>query len=141
MDIRHAVGVKENIDEETLAALRDWRTSDHFSGREKAALELTEEIVADDREVSDACFARVREYFSEADILYPITNTSSRLSASEKDSRTRAKQASETSRLSAPVTSVSSSAAFSRPLKWSLVRQSRNAASVSSSIFSFTPTA
>jgi len=45
--------VKENIDEATLAALRDWRASDHFSGREKAALELTEEIVADDREVSD----------------------------------------------------------------------------------------
>ena len=69
MDIRHAVGVKENIDAETLAALRDWQASDHFSDREKAALELTEEIVADDREVSDACFARVREHFSEADVL------------------------------------------------------------------------
>ena len=69
MDIRHAVGVKENIDEETLAALRDWRASEHFSDREKAALELTEEIVADDRDVSDACFARVREHFSEADVL------------------------------------------------------------------------
>ena len=61
--------MKENIDEETLAALRDWRASDHFAAREKAALELTEEIVADDREVSDACFARVREHFSEADVL------------------------------------------------------------------------
>ncbi len=69
MDVRHAVGVKENIDEETLAALRDWRASDHFTDREKAALELTEELVADDREVSDACFARVREHFSEADVL------------------------------------------------------------------------
>ena len=69
MDVRHAVGVKENIDEETLAALRDWRASGHFAAREKAALELTEEIVADDRQVSDACFARVREHFSEADVL------------------------------------------------------------------------
>jgi len=69
MDIRHAVGVKENIDAETLAALRAWQASDHFSDREKAALELTEEIVVDDREVSDACFARVREHFSEADVL------------------------------------------------------------------------
>ena len=69
MDVRHAVGVKENIDEETLAALRDWRASDHFTAREKAALELTEELVADDREVSDACFVRVREHFSEADVL------------------------------------------------------------------------
>src|SRR5690349_17186378 len=69
MDIRHAVGVKENIDEETLAALREWRASHRFSGREKAALELTEDIVAADREVSDACFARVREHFSEPEVL------------------------------------------------------------------------
>jgi alkylhydroperoxidase family enzyme len=69
MDIRHAVGVKENIDEETLAALRDWRASDRFTAREKAALELTEEVVADDRDVSDACFARVRESFSDAEVL------------------------------------------------------------------------
>ena len=69
MDIRHAVGVTEDIDEATLAALPDWRASDRFTAREKAALELTEEIVADDREVSDACFARVREHFSEADVL------------------------------------------------------------------------
>jgi alkylhydroperoxidase family enzyme len=69
MDIRHAVGVKEQIDEATLAALRDWRSSDRFSDREKAALELTEEVVADDGDVSDACFARVREHFSEADVV------------------------------------------------------------------------
>src|SRR2546421_4324156 len=69
MDIRHAVGVKEDIDEATLAALPAWRESDRFTAREKAALEVTEEIVADNREVSDACFARVREHFSEADVL------------------------------------------------------------------------
>jgi alkylhydroperoxidase family enzyme len=69
MDIRHAVGVNESIDEATLAALGDWRVSDRFTAREKAALELTEEIVADDREVSDACFERVRELFSEADVI------------------------------------------------------------------------
>ena len=69
MDIRHAVGVKEDIDEATLATLLDWRASDRFTERERAALELTEEIVADDQEVSDACFARVREHFSEADVL------------------------------------------------------------------------
>jgi hypothetical protein len=37
MDIRHAVGVKEGIEEATLAALGDWRVSDHFTAREKAA--------------------------------------------------------------------------------------------------------
>jgi alkylhydroperoxidase family enzyme len=61
--------VKEDIDEATLAALPDWRATDRFTARERAALELAEEIVADDREVSDACFARVREHFSEADVL------------------------------------------------------------------------
>jgi alkylhydroperoxidase family enzyme len=69
MDIRHAVGVKESVDEVTLAALRDWRASDRFSARERAALELCEQVVRDDLDVSDACFARVREHFSEADVV------------------------------------------------------------------------
>ena len=67
MDIRHAVGVKEEIDAETLAAVACWRASDRFSARERAAMELCEALVRDDVEVSDACFARVREHFSEAD--------------------------------------------------------------------------
>jgi len=67
MDIRHAVGVKEHIDAETLAAVACWRTSDRFSARERAAMELCEALVRDDCDVSDACFARVREHFSEAD--------------------------------------------------------------------------
>ena len=69
MDIRHAVGVNEDIDEVTLTALPDWRASDRFTERERVALELTEEIIDDGREVSDACFARVREHFSEADVV------------------------------------------------------------------------
>jgi alkylhydroperoxidase family enzyme len=69
MDIRHAVGVKEGIDEATLTALPEWRASERFSPRERAALELSEEIVPDDHDVSDACFALVREHFSEAEIL------------------------------------------------------------------------
>jgi alkylhydroperoxidase family enzyme len=67
MDIRHAVGVRTGIDEATLAALSSWRESAAFTARERAALAFCEEIVADDREVSDACFANVREHFSEAD--------------------------------------------------------------------------
>jgi alkylhydroperoxidase family enzyme len=67
MDIRHAVGVKENIAAETLAAVACWRASDRFSARESAAMELCEALVRDEVEVSDACFARVREHFSEAD--------------------------------------------------------------------------
>src|SRR5687768_1691203 len=67
MDIRHAVGVKEEIETETLAAVACWRASDRFTARERAAMDLCEALVRDDREVSDACFAAVREHFSEAD--------------------------------------------------------------------------
>jgi alkylhydroperoxidase family enzyme len=67
MDIRHAVGVKEKIDADTLAAVACWQASDRFSARERAAMELCEALVRDDADVSDACFARVREHFSEAD--------------------------------------------------------------------------
>src|SRR4029079_16907416 len=69
MDIRHAVGVNEHIDEPTLAALADWRGSERFSAREKAALELTEEIVSDERDVSGWSSARVRAHFAEADVV------------------------------------------------------------------------
>ena len=67
MDIRHAVGVKQGIDAAVLAELPRWRDSAVFSARERAALAFCEEIVADDREVSDECFAGVREHFSEGD--------------------------------------------------------------------------
>lgn len=69
MDIRHAVGVKVGIPEETLAELPDWRGSERFSAREKAALEFCERIVRDDVDVSDECFASVREHFSEAEVV------------------------------------------------------------------------
>ena len=67
MDIRHAVGVKEAIDAETLAAVPRWRSSDCFTARERAAMDVCEALVRDDLEVSDECFAGVREHFSEAD--------------------------------------------------------------------------
>lgn len=69
MDIRHAVGVKAGIPETTLAGLAEYRTSPYFTARERAALEFTEQVTRDDVEVSDACFARLREHFSQAEVL------------------------------------------------------------------------
>jgi len=69
MDIRHAVGVTVGIPESKLAALGDWDTSPEFSARERAALEFATAIVRDDQEVSDACWARVREHFSEPEVV------------------------------------------------------------------------
>lgn len=65
MDIRHAVGVRVGLPEAKLAALARYRESAEFSPREVAALKVAEQVVRDDREVSDACWARLREHFSE----------------------------------------------------------------------------
>jgi alkylhydroperoxidase family enzyme len=67
MDIRHAVGVTQGLDAATLADLPRWRESDRFTARERVALELSEALVSNDAVVSDECFARVREHFSEAE--------------------------------------------------------------------------
>ena len=69
MDFRHAVGVTVGIPKSKLAALGDWDASPEFSARERAALEFATAIVRDDQEVSDACWARVREHFSEPEVV------------------------------------------------------------------------
>jgi alkylhydroperoxidase family enzyme len=73
MDIRHAVGVKVGIPEATLAALDEYRTSPCFTERERAALEFCEQVTRDDLAVSDACVVRLREHFSEAEVLEVVS--------------------------------------------------------------------
>jgi alkylhydroperoxidase family enzyme len=69
MDIRHAVGVKAGVPAAKLAALADWETSPEFTGPERAALAFAAALVREDHDVSDACYARVREHFSEGEVL------------------------------------------------------------------------
>jgi len=69
MDIRHAVGVRAGIPAEKLAALNAYKDSPQFMECEKAALEFSEQITRDDQEVSDDCFRRVRQHFSDAEII------------------------------------------------------------------------
>jgi alkylhydroperoxidase family enzyme len=69
MDIRHAVGVRSGVPSEALADLGRYRESPHFTARERAALEFCERITRDDLEVSDACRARLREHFSDAEVV------------------------------------------------------------------------
>jgi alkylhydroperoxidase family enzyme len=69
MDIRHAVGVRSGVPTEVLADIGRYRESPHFTARECAALEFSERITRDDLEVSDGCHARLREHFSEAEIV------------------------------------------------------------------------
>jgi alkylhydroperoxidase family enzyme len=61
--------VKAGIPETKLAALADWEASPEFSERERAALAFATAIVRDDLEVTDACWAGVREHFSEPEVV------------------------------------------------------------------------
>lgn len=67
MDIRHAVGVRVGLSPSKLAALPQYRQSPEFAAREVAALEFTERVVRDDQEVSEECWSRLRQHFSEAE--------------------------------------------------------------------------
>ena len=67
MDIRHAVGVRVGLPESKLVALSRYRESAEFAPREVAALEFAEQAARDDQDVSEACWARLREHFSEAE--------------------------------------------------------------------------
>jgi alkylhydroperoxidase family enzyme len=69
MDIRHAVGVKAGVSAEKLTDVLTYRESPHFNERERAALEFCERTIRDDLDVSDECLARLREHFSQAEIV------------------------------------------------------------------------
>src|SRR5215475_6981098 len=69
MDIRHAVGGKVGLPEEELAALTAYADSPYFTEREKVALAFSEQITRSDQAVSDECFSRLREHFSEAEVV------------------------------------------------------------------------
>jgi alkylhydroperoxidase family enzyme len=69
MDIRRAVGAKQGISLEKLDALSEYSTSEQFTARERAALAYSEAIVREDRDVTDAGVTRLREHFSEAEVV------------------------------------------------------------------------
>jgi alkylhydroperoxidase family enzyme len=69
MDIQHAVGVKNGVPAEKLAAVATFRENALFTERERAALAFAEEIVRAQAPVSEQCFATVRRHFSERQVL------------------------------------------------------------------------
>jgi len=58
---------KAGLPEEKIEALAGWRESPAFDARERAALALTEGVMACD--VSDAVHAEVRKHFSDAEFV------------------------------------------------------------------------
>src|SRR5215216_565321 len=69
MDINAAGGSQEGASPEKIDALASFRDSDLFSPAEKVALELAEAASALPHDVSDELFARLREHYSEAEIV------------------------------------------------------------------------
>lgn len=67
-DYRLATAVQKRIGVEKFAALGEFRTSDLFSSRERAALTYAAEVTRN-RNVSDQTFANLREFFSEVEIV------------------------------------------------------------------------
>ena len=69
MDIRHAVGVKQGVPAEKLTDVLTYRESPHFDERERAAMEFCERTIRNDLDMSDECLMRLREHFSQAEIV------------------------------------------------------------------------
>jgi alkylhydroperoxidase family enzyme len=62
------------ISEEQIFALPDFRSSDLFSPREKAVLELAEEMTRTPVAVPDELFARLREHFNDDQLIELTTS-------------------------------------------------------------------
>jgi AhpD family alkylhydroperoxidase len=67
-DLHLAQAVQAKLGRERFRALPDFRSSPHFSERERAALAYTEEVTRE-RKASDATFERLRAHFSEQEIV------------------------------------------------------------------------
>ncbi len=66
-DLTISTAIRENTGVQKLNALRDYRSSSLFSARERAALLYVEEATRS-KQVSDATFNELREYFSDWEI-------------------------------------------------------------------------
>ena len=55
--------------EERLAAVANWRDSPLFSDAERVALEYAERMTITGQKVDDALFAKLKQHYSEAEIV------------------------------------------------------------------------
>jgi uncharacterized peroxidase-related enzyme len=65
IDLNAATLLRRGIGEQKLWALEDWRQSQLFDDRERAALEYAEAITLSDHEVTDDLMARLRPHFDD----------------------------------------------------------------------------
>ncbi len=69
MDINSVRVMETEGGVEKLAEVTNWRDSKLFSEAERVALEYAERITYTDQKVDDALFARVKEHFTEGQIV------------------------------------------------------------------------
>jgi alkylhydroperoxidase family enzyme len=69
VDINAAGGSDAGASPEKIAALSSYQTSEHFSEAEKVALELADRATELPHDVSDELFARLREHYSDPEIV------------------------------------------------------------------------
>jgi len=67
-DFRQTLGIKRRLGTAKFTALCNYRTSELFSERERAALQYVEEATKD-RKVSEATFSRLKQYFTDTEII------------------------------------------------------------------------
>jgi alkylhydroperoxidase family enzyme len=61
--------VKVGVSAAKLTDVLTYRESPHFNEQERAVLEFCERTIRDDLDVSDECLVRLREHFSQAEIV------------------------------------------------------------------------
>jgi alkylhydroperoxidase family enzyme len=69
MDINSARAAEANGSMDKVAELLTWRDSTLFSDAERVALEYAERITYTDQQVDDALFARLKQHYTEAQIV------------------------------------------------------------------------
>src|SRR5439155_27371385 len=69
MDINSARAAEANGSMDKVAELLTWRDSKLFSEAERVALEYAERITYTDRSVDDALFERLRQHYSEPQVV------------------------------------------------------------------------
>ncbi len=69
VDINSATALKRGIDEDKLIALADFRDSDRYTARERAALAYAEAVTYTDQQPTPEHFARLRQHFDDDAII------------------------------------------------------------------------
>ena len=69
VDLNSATLLKRGVAPAKIEALDDWRASEQFEARERAALAYAEAITRTDRQVDEAMFAELRHHFDDDTII------------------------------------------------------------------------